>query len=149
MKRKPAKPNVPKDPVTREALLILRKNLQYDDPVSGPAPVPYLFGGDISVRTYAEDIYNSSVELLGVNHAVSCNLVCLWGCLTLLLVNQRCTEIQDSFRDNPARPIAIQHISSMGAVADRRKDQKGRIRNPGISPSRGPACESCEAIRKL
>lgn len=70
-KRKPAKPNVPKDPVSRQALLVLKKDLQYDDPVSGPAPVPDIFGGNISVRAYAEAIYDVSVQFLGTDPAVS------------------------------------------------------------------------------
>lgn len=74
-KRKPAKSNVPKDPITREALLQMRLHLQHDDPDSGPAPVPTLFGGELPVKVYAESVYETSVPFLGIDPEVSYSLV--------------------------------------------------------------------------
>lgn len=73
--RKPAKSNVPKDPITRECLLRMRLQLQYDDPKTGPAPVPTMFGGELTLGAYGESIYELSVLFLGIDPKVSYNLV--------------------------------------------------------------------------
>lgn len=74
-KRKPAKSKVPKDTVTREGLLKLRLDLQYDVPNEGPAPVPIMFGGELSVKAYTDRVYDASLGILGISSHVSYDLV--------------------------------------------------------------------------
>lgn len=73
--RKTPKPPVPQHPIARQALILLRRDLQLYDPDSDPthAEVPDIFGGELTVEDYTLHIYPEAVSTLGVPPEVSYN----------------------------------------------------------------------------
>lgn len=68
---------MPVDQVTRQGLVLLRRDLQFYDPEAIPthADVPDIFGGGFAVEEYTDHIYPEAVTILGLSPDVSYNSI--------------------------------------------------------------------------
>lgn len=75
--RKTPKPPVPQDPVSRQGVLLLRRDLQLYDPDADPkyADVPDIFGGESTVEEYTERVYPEAISTLGLSLEVGYSFV--------------------------------------------------------------------------